>query len=142
MSTNQHPRNAGTVFTIVLVITLFACGCSTSNNALVESTPAYQPPSVAPQIKLPNFAPAKLTEVQVAVRRVFKEAVVMDSSSNPNFFTGDFNGDASQDLAVILKPAPGKLAELNEEYPAWLLRDPIVGRDGRVKPALSIEEPD
>ena len=38
---------------------------------------------------------------------------------------GDFNGDHSQDLAVVLKPAAGKLSELNQEYPPWMLRDPF-----------------
>jgi hypothetical protein len=57
------------------------------------------------------------------VKRVFKEAVVIDTSRQPTFIVGDFNGDLSQDIAVVLKPAPDKLAELNEESPTWLLRD-------------------
>ena len=48
----------------------------------------------------------KLVEVQDAVKRVFKDAAVIDSNYNPNFLAGDFNGDTSQDIAVIIKPAP------------------------------------
>jgi hypothetical protein len=50
----------------------------------------------------------------------------VDTSANPHFIVGDFNGDASQDLAVVVKPAAGKLEAINELYPAWLLRDPFV----------------
>jgi len=38
---------------------------------------------------------------------------------------GDFNGDLSQDLAVILKPAEGRLSELNQEFPNWIAREPL-----------------
>jgi len=41
------------------------------------------------------------------------------------FVAGDFNGDLSQDIAVILKPAPEKLPEMNKEFSPWLLRDPF-----------------
>ena len=27
---------------------------------------------------------------------------------------------------MVLKPAPNKLAEMNEQYPSWLLRDPLL----------------
>jgi len=59
------------------------------------------------------------------VKRVFKESAIIDSSQKPAFIAGDFNGDSSEDIAVILKPVPDKLSELNREFPAWLLRDPF-----------------
>jgi hypothetical protein len=74
---------------------------------------------------LAQLSPPKLSEVQEAVNRVFKDAALIDPSRNPNFIAGDFNGDRSQDLAVILKVAPGKIAQMNEEFPAWILRDPF-----------------
>jgi len=64
-----------------------------------------------------------MNEVQLAVKRVFKEAVLIDTSHQPTFIVGDFNGDLSQDIAVVLKPASDKLSELNEEAPTWILRD-------------------
>ena len=72
---------------------------------------------------------------------MFKDAAVIDSNFNPSFLTGDFNGDSSQDLAVILKPAPNKLAEMNEQYPSWLLRDPILNGNAQ-RPALNVEDRD
>src|SRR6185369_11527182 len=43
----------------------------------------------------------------------------------PSFLVGDFNGDLSQDLAAILKPAEGSLSELNQEFPTWIAREPV-----------------
>ena len=123
MSTNKH-RALHLVLTSIPFLILVS-GCSKSNTALVEAPPTYQPAPIAPQIKMPNLVAPKLPEVQDAVHRVFKDAAVIDSSTNPDFFTGDFNGDASEDIAVVLKPAPNKIADMNEPYPAWLLRDPF-----------------
>lgn len=67
----------------------------------------------------------KSEEVQEAVKRVFKSAVVIDPNRNPTFMVGDFNGDLSQDVVVILKPAEGKLSELNQEFPNWIAREPL-----------------
>ena len=128
-----------TPFTLLLTVCLLTCSCSKANNALVENAPAYQPSPTSAQLKMPNVVAAKLPEVQEAVRRVFKDSAVIDTTSNPSFFIGDFNGDASQDLAVVVKPAQGKLADMNEEYPAWLLRDPFLSERSE-RPSLSVEE--
>ena len=126
---------------LCLSISFLLTSCAKSNNALVESAPAYQPSPATAQIKLPNVIAPKIVEVQEVVRRVFKDNAILDSSSKPNFFVGDFNGDSSQDLAVVVKPAPGKLAEMNEEYPSWLLRDPfLTNRNQQV--TLTVEEKD
>src|SRR6478609_7630072 len=124
MSTNKHLALHFFILTSI-ALAMLVSGCSKSNNALVEAPPTYQPSPVAPQIKMPKLVAPKLPEVQDAVRRVFKDAAVIDSSTNPDFFTGDFNGDTSEDIAVVLRPVPNRLADLNEEYPAWLLRDPF-----------------
>jgi hypothetical protein len=142
MSVYQQPRPRSHTFAFAIIaIALIASSCSDSNTPLVESAPAYQPSPAAPQIKMPALVTPKLAEVQEAVRRVFKDSAVIDSSSNPSFFTGDFNGDSSQDLAVILRPAPGKVAEMNQEYPMWLLRDPFTGSRNE-RPALTVEQRD
>ncbi len=86
------------------------------------------------------MVPAKLGEVQEAVKRVFKDAAVIDQSYKPSFLAGDFNGDASQDIAVILKPAPGKLDEMNQELPPWLLRDPRSNKPPKVRLKIDQDE--
>jgi hypothetical protein len=87
---------------------------------------------------MPKLVAPKLPEVQDAVHRVFKDTAVIDNSANPAFFTGDFNGDASEDIAVVLKPVPNKIADMNEQYPAWLLRDPV----STERVSLTVEEGD
>lgn len=89
------------------------------------------PPSPTEMQKLP---PPKLVEVQEVATRIFKDAVVIDTSHKPSFLVGDFNGDLSQDLAVVLKPAEGKLSELNQEFPNWIAREPVEALLTRFKP--------
>lgn len=111
------------VFTLALV-----SGCRGTKQALVETPPpAYQAtPETPSPARLASVAAPQLPEVEEAVKRVFKDVAVVHPDYKSSFIAGDFNGDLSQDLAVVLKPVPEKLAEMNEEYPRWLLRDPRV----------------
>src|SRR5215510_5524918 len=72
-----------------------------------------------------ELPPARPEEVKQAVDRVFKGAVTIKIDQTPHFFVGDFNGDFSQDLAVVVKPEPGKLLEINDELAPWILVEPI-----------------
>lgn len=109
---------------LFFILIVFLYGCSTAKRAEVEKPPTYQPPAPATAaVKVDTPRDAKLPEVQDAVKRVFKDAAVLHPDQNPNFVTGDFNGDASQDLAVILKAE--NVTEMNQEYPPWLVRDPL-----------------
>jgi hypothetical protein len=83
----------------------------TKNQAKREAPAQIQPPS--------------LSEAQDAVKRMFGKTVLIDESRKPSYFTGDFNGDSRQDLAVIVKPAPGMLAEINSEVANWIIQDPL-----------------
>lgn len=118
----------------------FLAACSTSTKQkLVEAPPAYQPtPVQSTPVRVGiNQAPKKV-EVQEAVKRVFKDAAVLDTSYDPNFLAGDFNGDASQDIAVIVKPV--KLDEMNQELPPWLLRDPLSNKPPTVRLPIEKDE--
>src|SRR5215213_1291576 len=111
------------IFVPCLLIAFTMCACSTSKRAIAEAPPpAVQPSPESTPVQLTVESAAKLSEVQEAVRRVFKDAAVIDSNYNPNFVAGDFNGGASQDIAVVLKPA--KRDEMNQELPPWLVREP------------------
>ena len=44
------------------------------------------------------------------MKRVFKDSALIDTSRKPAFIAGDFNGDLSQDIAIVLKPVPEKLS--------------------------------
>ncbi|HEX6732940.1 MAG TPA: hypothetical protein VF074_23165, partial [Pyrinomonadaceae bacterium] len=111
---------------LLFVASLLFGSCNKSNSPLVETPPAYQPPPTAPIVQVPTVVAPKLNEVNDALERVFKDSAIIDSGTKPSFVAGDFNGDAIQDLAVAIRPAPGKLAEINQEYPPWLLRDPFL----------------
>src|SRR5215213_4793117 len=115
---------------IALASTISACS-STAKRPVVEAPPpAYQPSPESTPLPLTVAVPApKSSEVQEAVKRVFKDGAVVDTNYNPNFLSGDFNGDGSQDLAVIVKPV--KLDLMNQELPPWLVRQPRTGRADR-----------
>ncbi|HET7112807.1 MAG TPA: rhodanese-like domain-containing protein [Pyrinomonadaceae bacterium] len=109
----------------LLLITLLISGCASEKPVAVEQSATYQAPAQAtPAVQLDVAQTPKLPEVQDAIKRVFKEAAVLHPDHEPNFLAGDFNGDASEDLAVILKPAANGLSDMNQEYPPWLVRDP------------------
>ena len=116
-------------FKAVLATLVVACGltlsCSTGSKPLQEASPPASIAKEESQAEVSKLPPPELDQVQEAVKRVFKDAAIIDSSQKPAFIAGDFNGDLSEDIAVILKPAPDKLSEMNREFPPWLLRDPF-----------------
>lgn len=121
---------------LVIAFMLSACSSQSKRQVAEAPPPAYQPSPESTPVRVTAPAPAKVVEVQDAVRRIFKDAAVVDTSYSPNFLAGDFNGDGSQDLAVILKPV--KLDLMNQELPPWLVREPRAKRDPRI--ALKIQK--
>lgn len=105
-----------------------ACGGSSTQRRVVaaeapppaESSPPTSETAAAPELPTPDDA-----EVRGAVERVFKGAVTLASARDSYFAVGDFNGDDSQDLAVAVAPAPGRLAEINDELAPWIIKDPF-----------------
>ena len=124
---------------LLIFIALTLCACYSSNRPAVEAPPvAYQPTPQSTPIQLTNVPGPKQSEVQEAVKRVFKDAAVVDTNYNPSFLSGDFNGDGSQDLAVILKPA--KLDLINQELPPWLVRQPRANKVARAHVPIAKDE--
>jgi rhodanese-related sulfurtransferase len=113
-------------------------GCSTSKQKVAEAPPAYQPTPQATPVRMGVVQTPKLPEVQDAVKRVFKDAAEIDRSYDPHFLAGDFNGDTSQDIAVIIKPV--KLEEMNQELPPWLLRDPLSNKPATIRLGIQKDE--
>jgi len=117
---------------VVVMGSVALCGCATPPAQPIieqpsppQSSEAVSSPPPPQPAAMPELPSPKLEEVQQAVKRIFKDAVVIDASRTPDFLVGDFNGDQSQDLAVILRPAEGKLSELNQEFPNWIAREPL-----------------
>lgn len=127
------------LITVSLLTVFVACSKSTKP-LVVEQPPAFQPTPQGTPVRMPAVLAPQLAEVQDAVKRVFKDAAVIDQSHNPNFLAGDFNGDMSQDLAVIVRPADGKLDQINEELSPWLLRDPRSNKTARVRLRIEKDE--
>ena len=129
-------------FRIALVVLatalFFLSGCATEKKPVAEAPPEAMatPVDQAQQIQN-NLTPPDLQTVREAVRRVFKDVAAIDASQQFIFVAGDFNGDLSQDVAVVVKPVPEKLSEMNEEFPAWILRDPFGATESRA-PRLRI----
>ena len=120
---------------VVLISLVFAmcmaAACNGNSKQVVAEAPpaSFQASPESTPIRMPVAVAPKLLEVEDAVERVFKDAAVVHPDYKSSILTGDFNGDHSQDLAVVLKPE--KLAEMNEEFPRWLLRDPSVRHNPR-----------
>ena len=114
---------------LIVVACLLSSGCSKTPPPRVEEKPippmASSTADTAPDKTAPENPAAKPEEVKQAVDRVFNGAVTIKTELTPYFFVGDFNGDLSQDLAVALKPTPGKLLEINDELAPWILVEPI-----------------
>lgn len=108
-----------------------------------RATAEEPPPPPEPQLSTDLAAfrrahalpPPTHEEVGQAVARVFKGAVLVETGHEPYFVVGDFNGDSSQDLAVIVRPSPEGVAELNDELASLILVAPL--RPDPHQPTLS-----
>lgn len=140
---------------IILLVLIFelsvSTGCSKTEKSLAEAPPlpvtaeAPPPPVTTPADQprqMAKLPPPQTNEVQEAVKRVFKDAVQLDTNQKPTFIVGDFNGDFSQDIAVVLKPAAEKLSALNEEFPNWILRDLAGSSNKQDSPRLRVAATD
>jgi hypothetical protein len=135
-------RQTATAVLTVSLPTLFifsACSSAPPKPKAEAAPPAYQstPESAVALTPSVTVAP-KLSEVQNKIKTVFKDAAVLNPNHNPNFFSGDFNGDASADLVVILKPV--NLEEMNRQFAPWLVRDPRANTSTRVRPPIQKDE--
>ena len=103
---------------------------------VAEAPPASEAPAPAPEATVTattaeadrsarELPPPGASEVRAAVGRVFKGAVTPAETRAAYFAVGDFNGDGSQDLAVTVAPAPGRLGEINDELANWIVKDPF-----------------
>ena len=105
---------------------LAGCKSHSNQSQLVEKPISTATPQPSPDVsataaqKLP--APSE-TEVEAAFHRVFGDDLTLSNANRPFFIQGDFNGDGSEDLALIARPAPGKLHDINSELANWIIQD-------------------
>jgi hypothetical protein len=72
----------------------------------------------------PPPATPQAAEVTDKIARVFQGAVRPDPAHAGSALVGDFNDDGSEDIAVVVKPDPARLEEINGEVANWVLIDP------------------
>lgn len=135
----RHSRGAMNSWPRVLLlaavsVVLAACAAEPAQparEAATDATPAPRaqaPPAPAEQPKpggAPEAArPTTLADARGVVGRVYRDAVVVEPGRGTPFVVGDFNGDDSEDIAVVVKPARGKLTKINSEYSSWIVGDP------------------
>jgi hypothetical protein len=119
---------------LLVIAAVFAFACSSNKQQFAhDSNGAAAPPAAraspqtnaSPELnKTPGSRMPALAEVEEAVKRVCVNAVTIDTSQSSPSLVGDFNGDDSEDLAVIVRPAAGALPRLNSEYANWIIIDP------------------
>lgn len=104
-------------------------GCASNHDLTLEKPIATVTPQPTPVVAAPALSklpPPTTAQVKEAFQRVFGESLVpeIDNASGvTTFIVGDFNGDQSEDLAVIARPAPGRLDDVNNELSNWILQD-------------------
>lgn len=120
---------------LIALCLLAACRNSSDQTKTAESRPVPVSSGTPSQLILPQAAvtstpakeaitPAKPDEVRQAMSRIFEASARMDEGRAPAFLVGDFNGDGSQDIAVVTRPTDDSLAEINNELANWVLEDP------------------
>ena len=87
-----------------------------------EPQPVAAPVEIDPR-PAPRLPPPSVGEIREALKRAFDAAVVPASAPPLGQHVGDFNGDGSEDLAVVVRPDRNHLAELSDELANWVLED-------------------
>lgn len=116
---------------LALAATMLAAlqGCASNHAQNVEKPIAAatpQPPLAGSPVAPTKLPPPTKAQVEEAFRRVFGDDLVAqsdDGSGQATFIVGDFNGDQSEDLALIVRPATGKLDDVNNELANWIIQD-------------------
>jgi hypothetical protein len=126
-------KNFLTLLSITLVLTT---GC---HSAKIETPTTSAAPAAAANEPAYKGGPGPTdAELREAIIRNYEDAAVIDNSRAAPFLVGDFNGDNSEDIAIVVKPGEGKLSKLNSEYANWILEDPrqpVHIRDLKSRPA-------
>lgn len=107
------------IFLLAFVCVLLSA-CSRSGQPQPQ---AFAPPP--PEEGAPDLRPPQPVEVEETIKRVYGQTVTVEAGRAEYFLAGDFNGDGASDLAVVVRPAAGKLAELNHELANWIRGDPL-----------------
>jgi hypothetical protein len=122
----KYRKTAIALLLCILTVVALSCARRGDRSTLrLESQPPISNPSPRQVAVVERIPPPDTDEVKNTVDRIFKGTVTIDSSRDHYYLVGDFNGDHSQDLAVVVRTAPGMAAKLNDEFAPWILVDPV-----------------
>ena len=106
-----------------LAAIVFLCACTEKTPTRVEQPVKPQTAnSLPPNVASAPSRPASPKEVDETLQRIFARVIIADRTDH-NFVTGDFNGDGSPDLAVIVLPVKTELRTINDELANWTIQD-------------------
>lgn len=141
----KRSRAQTTPFLLLIITLSIACSACSRTETTSEATPPAPPPSAATtrketmptempatangdaveaEVPAPDLTPPQPAEVRRAVARVYEQAVSVDEAGARHAVVGDFNGDGSSDIAVVVRPSEKMLEEINSEVANWILEDP------------------
>ena len=134
----RRPRGPHIIASVLLIAATLLSACTgtrertetvvTTQPTAPQAPPAQTTPSAQPSASpsaSPTSAPAPPpNEVKDKVAGIFQGAAQVDPSQQGKALVGDFNGDGSQDIAVVVKPDPARLEDFNAEVSLWILNDP------------------
>jgi hypothetical protein len=125
---NKTVRYTSLMLLCFLVVPLISCQKSQPSAAKetkappqAESQPAT---SSGPTPQAYSAAMPGVAALREVIGRVYKDVVIVDETRSTAVL-GDFNGDNSEDIAIVVRPSNRMLAEINSEYANWILEDPI-----------------
>jgi len=113
-------------FAACCLVLLLLSSCSSGNKpersveAPITVANASMPPRLQETVQ--PLPPPTVDDVRDALHRVFGDT--LSTTSVNEFVVGDFNGDQSEDVAVIVRPNPAKIEEVNSQLANWILEDP------------------
>jgi hypothetical protein len=117
------------LFCFACVLTVACQQTSVNRPATVAGSPT--PGVTRESAYRPGPQPSE-DELRQALERNYEDVVTLDHRQSIPFVIGDFNGDNSEDIAIVVKPSRGKVADLSGEYVNWILEDPQQVQQGRV----------
>lgn len=109
-----------------LLYSTLDCTSRTDHSRWERSVSAASVPVANPNAGVPTAIALPLPtaeDVRQAIARIYGDAI-QAAGTSPHYVIGDFNGDGSDDLAVEVRPANGKIANLNDAAANWILEDP------------------
>jgi hypothetical protein len=117
-------RDCRSNLSVLLSAFLLGTGCARNSQPANERPIAIQTSLQQAEAKPSRAAPPTHEEAQAAVARVLGSDVVPVTGGNSVMLAGDFNGDASADLVLAVKPVPDRLSEINAALANWIIQNP------------------